>query len=120
MDEIVRRVTAPLIRRASEALDVAAATTGYSTTDTINRALQLYAFIVQQDAAGVQILHRYPDGRVERMEWSGCESLRPGADRSGQVARVAGCRRCGGGCAARRWFTPRFVACFLARRWGLR
>ncbi|MEU8250182.1 hypothetical protein [Nonomuraea sp. NPDC048916] len=40
-----RRVTVNLTSRANDALDRAADLTGLSRTDTINRALQVYAYI---------------------------------------------------------------------------
>lgn len=41
------RVTANLTPRATEALEQAAKLTGDTTTDTINRAIQVYAYITE-------------------------------------------------------------------------
>jgi len=52
------RVTVNLTARAAQALDQAAELTGDSKTDTINRALQVYAYLEQVAQAGGDILVR--------------------------------------------------------------
>jgi hypothetical protein len=51
-DENVERITVNLIARTSQALMLAVELTGDSKTDTINRALQIYAFLAQATAHG--------------------------------------------------------------------
>jgi hypothetical protein len=55
-----------LIPASSEALGKATAT-GVSKTDVVNRAIQLYAFVTEQQAAGSDLLLRTPEGEVERV-----------------------------------------------------
>ena len=57
------RITVTLIPKASAAL---AAVTGpaRTKTDAVNRALQAYAFLEEQAAAGAVVLIRQPDGTV--------------------------------------------------------
>jgi len=52
----LERVTVSLIPRASAALAAARTLTGGSKTDTVNRALQLYAYAEQVTAAGGRLL----------------------------------------------------------------
>jgi hypothetical protein len=62
------RVTVNLTKQAVEALDQVAAVTGYSKTDTINRALQIYAIvqeIMAQNGGVLQVLH--DNGARERV-----------------------------------------------------
>ena len=49
------RVTVNLIPKADAALEQAVRLTGYSKTDTINRALQLYAYILDCHGKGEEI-----------------------------------------------------------------
>lgn len=51
-----RPVAVVLVPSAIEALESAAKLTGYSRTDTINRALQLYEEIVGAESRGVRTL----------------------------------------------------------------
>lgn len=62
------RVTVNLNRQAVQALEVVSEATGYSKTDTINRALQVYAIvqqIMQRNGGALQIKH--DDGEFERI-----------------------------------------------------
>jgi hypothetical protein len=52
------RITVNVIGRASRALDIAAALTGDSKTDTLNRALQVYAYLTQLTARGGSVYVR--------------------------------------------------------------
>lgn len=60
-------VTAYFTERSTAALDRAAATTGDTRTDTINRAVQLYDQLVDAVQSGGRILISMPDG-VERVD----------------------------------------------------
>ena len=62
------RVTVNLNRHAVRALETVSAATGYSKTDTINRALQVYAIvqeIMERNGGALQVKH--DDGEVERI-----------------------------------------------------
>jgi hypothetical protein len=62
------RVTVNLNRHAVQALETVSRATGYSKTDTINRALQVYAIvqeIMERDGGALQV--RHDDGEVERI-----------------------------------------------------
>lgn len=62
------RVTVNLNRHAVQALEAVSAATGYSKTDTINRALQVYAIvqeIMERDGGALQV--RHDDGELERI-----------------------------------------------------
>lgn len=63
----LERVTINLIPRASAALAEAAQLTGNSKTDTVNRALQAYAFLERTMAGGGEILIRL-DGETELLK----------------------------------------------------
>lgn len=58
------RLTVNLTPRATEAMDTTAELLGLSKTDTVNRALQAYAFLEKIRAEGGEILIR----RKEREE----------------------------------------------------
>lgn len=62
------RITAPLIGEAVIALCNTAETLGLTRTDTINRALQAYAYLtaVQQQGGGIYIRER-PGDRLNRI-----------------------------------------------------
>ncbi|PHQ50705.1 hypothetical protein BLA24_18135 [Streptomyces cinnamoneus] len=61
------RVTVNLAPRSSAALEHAAMITGDTKTDTINRALQIYAMLADVVDNGGAVLVRYtPDGELER------------------------------------------------------
>ncbi|MEV4626638.1 hypothetical protein AB0J90_10165 [Micromonospora sp. NPDC049523] len=62
------RLTVNLTPRAAEALDKASTESGDSKTDTVNRALQVYALIQELSKRGggsIRVVH--PDGEVERV-----------------------------------------------------
>lgn len=62
------RVTVNLSRQAVQALEAVSEGTGYSKTDTINRALQLYAIvqeIMRSDGGVLRVKH--DDGTIERI-----------------------------------------------------
>jgi len=65
MNDEPRRTTVVLIPRAQEALDGTAARMGLTKTDVMNRALQAYAFLEEQWAAGATILVRRGDSTEE-------------------------------------------------------
>lgn len=56
-----------LIPASSEALGNTVTTSGLSKTDVVNRAIQLYAFVTESQAAGNDLLLRTPEGEVERV-----------------------------------------------------
>lgn len=58
----LERVTVNLIPKASKALYLAMNLTGDSKTDTINRALQCYAFFAYESSTGKDILLRKDGG----------------------------------------------------------
>ena len=65
----LERVTVNLTARAALALDVATGLTGDTRTDTINRALQIYAFLKQVTARGRTIyIGEAADSEVERFK----------------------------------------------------
>jgi hypothetical protein len=62
------RVTVNLTRQAVQALEAVSETTGYSKTDTINRALQVYAIvqdIMRRNGGVLRVKH--DDGSLERI-----------------------------------------------------
>lgn len=62
------RLTVNLTPRSSEALEKASKESGDSKTDTVNRALQVYAVIQEMCKRGggsIRVIH--PDGEVERV-----------------------------------------------------
>lgn len=62
------RVTVNLNRQAVQALEVISGTTGYSKTDTINRALQIYAIVQElMERSGGTLQVKLGDGEVERI-----------------------------------------------------
>jgi hypothetical protein len=63
----LERVTVNLVPRTSEALRLAVELTGDSKTDTINRALQLYAFFMKIQADDGSILIRDAGGELEKL-----------------------------------------------------
>jgi hypothetical protein len=54
----LERITVNVTRRASRALDLATKLTGDSKTDTVNRALQVYAYVEQVTADGGSVYVR--------------------------------------------------------------
>ena len=62
------RVTVNLNPQAMRALEQISSTTKYSKTDTINRALQIYAIVQQiMDRDGGVLRIQHQDGEVERI-----------------------------------------------------
>jgi hypothetical protein len=62
------RVTVNLNRQAVQALEAVSDATGYSKTDTINRALQVYAIVHQIMERSGGVLHvKHEDGELERI-----------------------------------------------------
>ena len=62
------RVTVNLTRPAVQALESVSEATGYSKTDTINRALQVYAIVHEIMARNGGVLTiRHDDGGLERI-----------------------------------------------------
>ncbi len=62
------RLTINLIPRATAALHLASEISGDSRTDTMNRAIQLYAYVTELSSRGYDILVRHPDGTVEQIK----------------------------------------------------
>jgi len=56
------RVTVNLVTRAQRALDLVVKLTGDSRTDSINRALQVYAWVAEADANGGGVYIRESEG----------------------------------------------------------
>lgn len=64
----LERVTVNLTARASRALYLATELAGGTKTDTINRALQIYAYMQQVTADGGSVyLRESPDSELERL-----------------------------------------------------
>lgn len=61
----LERVTVNLVPRASRALDRAVELTGDSKTDTINRALQVYAVLEEAVSKGGEVVIRHSSGDHE-------------------------------------------------------
>lgn len=62
----LERVTVNLTGRAADALDQAAKLTGNTKTDTINRALQVYAYLEQvTNDGGTIYVRESPDGELQ-------------------------------------------------------
>jgi hypothetical protein len=62
----LERVTVNLTGRAADALAEAAKLTGNSKTDTINRALQVYAYLEQvANDGGAIYIRESPDGELQ-------------------------------------------------------
>jgi hypothetical protein len=65
----LERITVNLTGRASRALELATELTGDTKTDTINRALQIYAYMEQVTARGGSIYVREAaDSELERLK----------------------------------------------------
>lgn len=65
----LERVTVNLTSRSARALDLVISLTGDSKTDTINRALQIYAYLEQVTAEGGSIYVREATGaELERLK----------------------------------------------------
>lgn len=66
----LERVTVNLVPRTAKALQLAVDITGDTKTDTINRAIQMYAFMEETVRQGGTILVRdKPDGDVQVIRW---------------------------------------------------
>jgi predicted transcriptional regulator len=57
---VTRRITVGLIRKTADQLDRLAERTGMTSTDIVNRAITLAAFVVEQTEAGRELLVRDP------------------------------------------------------------
>jgi hypothetical protein len=65
----LERVTVNLTARSSRALSEAVQCTGDSKTDTINRAIQIYAYIERVlEGGGAVYVRENPDGEPERLK----------------------------------------------------
>jgi hypothetical protein len=65
----LERITVNLTGRASRALDLATELTGDTKTDTVNRALQIYAYMEQITASGGSIYVKEAAGsELERLK----------------------------------------------------
>ncbi|HUC22602.1 MAG TPA: hypothetical protein VMA73_07840 [Streptosporangiaceae bacterium] len=65
----LERITVNLTGRASRALELATRLTGDSKTDTVNRALQVYAYMEQITADGGSVYVREgADAELERLK----------------------------------------------------
>jgi len=65
----LERITVNLTGRASRALDLATEITGDTKTDTVNRALQVYAYLEQITARGGSIYVREAaESELERLK----------------------------------------------------
>lgn len=67
-DDLIR-LTVNLVPRAHAAMLLAAQITGYSRTDTVNRALQLYAFAENEMSRGGEILIRSKNGETQLIKF---------------------------------------------------
>jgi hypothetical protein len=61
------KFTINLVRRAVRALEIATQVTGDNRTDTFNRAIQVYAYIVKAEEEGKSVFIVGPDGTKERL-----------------------------------------------------
>jgi hypothetical protein len=65
----LERITVNLTGRASRALEIATELTGDTKTDTVNRALQVYAYMEQITARGGSVYVREAtDAELERLK----------------------------------------------------
>ena len=65
----LERITVNLTGRASRALDLATELTGDTKTDTVNRALQVYAYLEQVTARGGSIhVRETAESELERLK----------------------------------------------------
>jgi len=64
------KLTVNLVSRSTDAMEVASVLTGDSRTDTVNRALQVYAYLMDQIILGGRLLRLVdPDGTVHAVEF---------------------------------------------------
>jgi hypothetical protein len=81
LPEIFEKITVNLVERASRSLELAVSFTGYSKTDTVNRALQLYAYLEFERSIGNQILIRDAEsGKLSRFVLSDNPDSEPGKE----------------------------------------
>ena len=65
----VTKLTVKLVPRSKDAMEVASVLTGDSRTDTVNRALQVYAYLMDQIIRRGRLLQLVdPDGTVHAVE----------------------------------------------------
>lgn len=75
------RLTVNLVPRAHAAMLLASEINGLSKTDTVNRALQLYAYVEHTLSDGGELLVRDPDGQLSVIKMilhvtgAGCQQL---------------------------------------------
>jgi hypothetical protein len=67
VSEPMHKVTVNLIPKAWAAAEGTAERLRLTRTDVINRALQAYAYLEEQAAAGSEVLVRHPDGTVRQV-----------------------------------------------------
>lgn len=63
------QITVTLQQRSLDDLDRVCESTGYSKTDAINRAIQIYALLEENSADGSQIIIRRPRGSTELIKF---------------------------------------------------
>jgi hypothetical protein len=63
------RVNVALVPAAEAALDEAKSLSGNNTTDTVNRAIQVYLYYLQVSRAGGLYSRETPDGELYRIEF---------------------------------------------------
>ncbi|MFG2078273.1 hypothetical protein [Nonomuraea maritima] len=63
------RLTVNLVQRGAEALVKASELTGHTKTDTVNRALQVYAYLEEVRAQGGEVLIRRTGGEIEMINF---------------------------------------------------
>lgn len=61
------RITVSINRAADEALSRLTDGSGLTKTEVVNRAVTLYAYVTESQAAGNDLLLRTPGGEVERV-----------------------------------------------------
>lgn len=69
MSSELTRLTVNLIPKAAAALDEAVELSGDSRTDTINRAVQAYAFMLKAHQGGGFYVRQGPGGELFRVEF---------------------------------------------------
>ena len=66
---VVARVNVALVQDASDALEALRSRTGMKKVDIVNRALQLYEFVDEQQRMGSALLFRDSGGSFERIRF---------------------------------------------------
>jgi hypothetical protein len=64
----ITKLTVNVTARSIHALEVGAELNADTETDTVNRALQVYAFLTHFTAQGCDLLLRHPDGELEKIQ----------------------------------------------------